>query len=230
MGWKHALTRPLFSIGFINAAKWEAGLLVGRLRCLSPQNLRQVRRHRRMRNLNIELGAGNDRELDAWVGIDLCRFRSGFRWDVRWGLPLADASVARIHAEQFLCTLEYPDAIETVFRECYRVLQDGGTFRIADSDARKYLEAYVAGDHEFFHSLRGLGGATPPMETEIEVVNQAFRVGGEKRFCYDSKTMERLLRRVGFRDVRETPYDPVRHVDRGDWWRIKESFYLEVTK
>jgi predicted SAM-dependent methyltransferase len=224
------ILNAVFSPGFLMHWRMERTLLMMRLRCFSPMNLARLAKIRRLNDLKLEIGSSNDRNLPGWVGLDLAHFQNGFRWDMRWGLPLKDGSAARLHTEHNLDYVEYPAEIEAVVRECYRILKPGGVLRIVLTDAGKYLRAYAAGDHEHFRSLAGLGGADPPMETEIEVINQAFRLAEEHRFTYDVKTLERVLRRAGFADIRETGYDPDRHVDRPDWWRMKESFYLEVVK
>jgi len=230
VGRKARIAATLFSQSFIDAVKMERRLVACRARCFSPANLSRILRVRKATDVSLELGSSNDRALDRWVGIDLARPQSGFRWDLRWGIPLRSESVLRIHTEHFLDYVEYPYEIESLVRECHRVLKHEGLLRIVLTDASKYMLAYASGDREHFERLKDLGGASRPFETEIEVINQAFRLGGEHRFTYDFKTMERLLRRVGFREIRETRYDPERHVDRADWWRMQESFYLEAIR
>ena len=78
--------------------------------------------------------------------------------------------------------------------------------------------------------MRDLGGAAVPFETEIEIVNQAFRMGGDHQFAWDFSVMRRRLESVGFERVEETGYDPARFIDQGDEWRRRESLYVAAYK
>ena len=90
--------------------------------------------------------------------------------------------------------------------------------------------AYARDDAEFFDAMRELGGAAVPFETDIEIVNQAFRMGGDHQFAWDFPVMRRRLEAVGFEHVEETGYDPVRFIDQGDEWRRRESLYVAAWK
>ena len=56
--------------------------------------------------------------------------------------------------------------------------------------------AYARRDAEFFDAMRQLGNAAEPFETDIEVVNQAFRMGGDHLFAWDFAVMKRRLEAV----------------------------------
>ena len=114
--------------------------------------------------------------------------------------------------------------------ECFRVLEPGGELRIIVPDAARYIQAYAGADSEFFDAMRELGGAAVPFETDIEIVNQAFRMGGDHQFAWDFPVMRRRLEAVGFERVEETGYDPVRFIDQGDEWRRRESLYVTAYK
>ena len=114
--------------------------------------------------------------------------------------------------------------------ECFRVLEPGGELRIIVPDAGRYIRAYAHDDTEFFDAMRELGGAVTPFETDIEIVNQAFRMGGDHQFAWDLPVMRRRLEQVGFERVEETGYDPDRFIDQGDEWRRRESLYVVAYK
>jgi predicted SAM-dependent methyltransferase len=226
MGWKHAVATRLFSRQFVQAMRSELAMQGARARCLLPGNQRRVRELRNARGLSLNLGAGFHRR-DGWTPIDLMVDPpGGIRWDVRWGLPLDTGSVRRIHCEHFVEHLRFPDEVMAVFAECHRVLEPGGELRIIVPDAARYIRAYAQGDSEFFDAMRDLGGAAQPFETEIEVVNQAFRMGGDHLFAWDFPVMRRRLERAGFERVEQTGYDPTRFIDQGDDWRRRESLYV----
>ena len=155
---------------------------------------------------------------------------TGIRWDVRWGLPLGDGSVRRFHCEHFFEHLRFPDEVMPALAECFRVLEPGGELRIIVPDAARYIRAYALKDTEFFDAMRDLGGAATPFETDIEIVNQAFRMGGDHQFAWDGTVMRRRLEQVGFEHVEETGYDPTRFIDQGDEWRRRESLYVVAYK
>jgi len=230
MGWKHRLATRIFSRQFVQALKSEARVQAARARCLTPANRRRLRALRDARGLSLNLGAGFH-QRDGWTPVDLMVDPpGGLRWDVRWGLPLEAASVARIHCEHFFEHLRFPDEVMPALAECFRVLEPGGELRIIVPDAARYIQAYAHGDARFFDAMRDLGGAAVPFETEIEIVNQAFRMGGDHQFAWDFSVMRRRLESVGFERVEETGYDPARFIDQGDEWRRRESLYVAAYK
>jgi predicted SAM-dependent methyltransferase len=230
MGWKHDVATRLFSRQFVQAVRSELAVQAARARCHVPGNRRRVRALRGARSLSLNLGAGFHRK-DGWTPLDLMIDPpDGIRWDVRWGLPLDDGSVRRIHCEHFIEHLRLPDEVMPVLAECHRVLEPGGELRIIVPDAARYIRAYAGRDAAFFDAMRELGGAAQPFETDIEIVNQAFRMGGDHQFAWDLPVMRRRLEEVGFEHVEETGYDPVRFIDQGDEWRRRESLYVVAYK
>jgi predicted SAM-dependent methyltransferase len=230
MGWKHTVATGVFSRQFVQALKSEAAVQAARFRCLTPENQRRVRELRHARGLSLNLGAGFH-QRDGWTPIDLMVSPpGGIRWDVRWGLPFENGSVRRIHCEHFFEHLRFPDEVVPALAECFRVLEPGGELRIIVPDAGRYIQAYARHDAAFFESMRELGGAATPFETDIEIVNQAFRMGGDHQFAWDFPVMQRRLSAVGFEHVEETGYDPARFIDQGDEWRRRESLYVAAYK
>jgi predicted SAM-dependent methyltransferase len=230
MGWKHDVATRLFSRQFVQAVRSELAVQVARARCHLPDNRRRVRALRGSRALSLNLGAGVH-HAEGWTSIDLMVDPpGGIRWDVRWGLPADDGSVRRIHCEHFIEHLRFPDEVMPVLAECHRVLEPGGALRIIVPDAARYIRAYARNDASFFDAMRDLGGATHPFETDIEIVNQAFRMGGDHQFAWDLPVMRRRLEQAGFERVEETGYDPHRFIDQGDEWRRRESLYVVAYK
>ena len=226
MGWKHTVATRLFSRQFVQTLRGELAVQAARAKCLLPANQRRVRQLRHARGLSVNLGAGFHRR-DGWTPVDLMVDPpGGIRWDVRWGLPFESGSVRRIHCEHFVEHLRFPDEVMPVFAECHRVLEPGGELRVIVPDAARYIRAYAERDVAFFDAMRDLGGAAQPFETEIEIVNQAFRMGGDHQFAWDVAVMRRRLERAGFERIEETGYDPARFIDQGDEWRRRESLYV----
>ena len=230
MGWKHRVATGVFSRQFVQALKNEARVQAARLRCLTPENRRRVRALRHAHGLSLNLGAGFH-QRDGWTPVDLMVDPpGGIRWDMRWGLPVESGSVRRIHCEHFFEHLRFSDEVMPALADCFRVLEPGGELRIIVPDAARYIRAYARHDAEFFDSMRALGGAAVPFETDIEIVNQAFRMGGDHQFAWDLPVMHRRLEAVGFEHVEETGYDPVRFIDQSDAWRQRESLYVVAYK
>ena len=226
MGWKHTVATRLFSRHFVQATRSELAVQAARAKCMLPANRRRVRALRHARGLAVNLGAGFHRR-DGWTPVDLMVDPpGGIRWDVRWGLPFDTGSVRRIHCEHFFEHLRFPDEVMPALAECHRVLEPGGELRIIVPDAARYIRAYAERDAAFFDAMRELGGAAEPFETDIEIVNQAFRMGGDHQFAWDFPVMRRRLEHVGFEQVEETGYDPSRFIDQGDEWRRRESLYV----
>jgi len=228
LGWKHQISHTVFSKGFIQSVRQEIKLFSYRLRCFSPINLWKIKKLRNIHSLKLNIGAGKHR-VSGWVNVDLAVGKDGIRWDLRWPLPIKDKSVTRIHCEHFLEHLEYPGESEKFVKQCFRILKSSGDIRIIVPDAEKYIHAYTHKDKYFWDGLRDLGGANPPLETEIEIINQAFRMGGDHRYAYDRFTLTKILNKAGFQ-ISSNSYAPQEYIDQGDDWRQRESLYLVATK
>lgn len=230
MGWKYSVATRIFSRQFVEALRTEAHVQRARVLCAWPANLARLRALRRARGLSVNLGAGTH-VRDGWTPVDLMVSpERGVRWDVRWGLPFSDGSVRRVHAEHFFEHLRFPDEALPALAECFRVLEPGGELRIVVPDGARYIAAYASRDEAFFEAMRQLGGAAHPFETDMEIVNQAFRMGGDHLFAWDFDVMQRQLARLGFERVENTGYDPARFIDRPDEWRRRESLYVAAYK
>lgn len=96
----------------------------------------------RPRLLNLGCGA---RFHDAWINVDLQPIDNAVRrHDVGRRLPFPDQHFSAVYHSHLLEHLPPPAALALI-QECFRVLQPGGTLRIAVPDlediARLYLEA-----------------------------------------------------------------------------------------
>ena len=228
MGWKQRILTKVVTRGFLDSVKREVRLVLWRIRCFAPRNLLKLRALRKQTSLKLNLGGGNH-SVSGWTTIDLVT-NKGIRWDVRWGLPVKNASVTHIHCEHFLEHLDYPDDAKKFLKECHRALKPGAEFRLIVPDAQKYIRAYSKEDTKFWGSLKDLGGGPVPFDTEIEIMNQAFRMGGDHLFAYDTRTLKHALAQAGFHEVSENTYSPQEHLDLPDSWRLIESLYLTVVK
>ena len=98
--------------------------------------------------------------------------------------------------------------------------------------------AYAQGGWREFQRLRPLDDQMRDhfygwkYNTRMELVNHVFRQGQQHKFAYDFETIEFLLKRNGFQDVRKQVYGrsamPELCIDREI--RETESLYVEAIK
>lgn len=80
----------------------------------------------------------------AWINLDVVPLAPEVRaYDVRRGLPFADATVDMVYHSHVLEHLE-PSAAEAFLGECFRVLRPGGVLRVVVPDLEQLARAYVA--------------------------------------------------------------------------------------
>lgn len=150
-----------------------------------------------MRRLNWGCGAHVapgwiNSDLKPDTGVDLVA-------DIREGLPLESGSVdcaVSIHA---LPEFSYPELVP-VLEELRRVLVPGGTLRLALPDLRRGIDAYLAGEEDYFkigpEEVRSLGGRLAVQMTWY----------GYSRSLFTADFALELLEKAGFVDVRECAF------------------------
>lgn len=217
----------------LSELRFEASAWMCRLRNrLSPAYRRRVRQLRRETDLSLNVGSGG-RGIPGWLNTDAVGHPSDqtFSCDVRRGLPLADSSVARIFAEHVVEHLNFRHELPGVLQEFHRVLRQGGLVRIIVPDGRRFAEAYLKNDRALWSSL-GLDPLPQDMPTPMAMLNHVFHQGGEHHFAYDFETMEWVLRKAGFADVRQRAFgessDPLLAIDRRE--HSCYSLFVEAKK
>jgi predicted SAM-dependent methyltransferase len=171
--------------------------------------------------VRLNLGSGYHPK-PGWINVDLLAPQADLRLDLREPLPFADNSVAAIYSEHFFEHLNYaqladsmawhleaaqePSEALTFLRECKRVLQPGGMLDIVVPDVEGILQEYVGRREKPFPGSRWWGPAW--CDTPLHCVNYVFRQGSEHKYAYDAETLEQILDRTGFVDVRRRPFDP----------------------
>jgi SAM-dependent methyltransferase len=168
--------------------------------------------------------------------LDLC-------WDITKEQPLEDNSLSGIFMEHTLEHLSYLDG-KNVLMCCYRMLRPGGTLRLSVPDFEIYLEVYrrrklgerIIFPYGYLDKL-GAYGETPSDTTPMMVINVMSRGAGERvdyshKFTYDYETLELMLRRCGFVNIRRESFmrgrDTVLLIDYEE--RADESLYVEASK
>lgn len=170
----------------------------------------------------INIGAGPHR-VPGWITVDMEK-GADIVADVRWRIPLPDASVEMIFSEHTIEHIRFSE-VSGFLTECHRLLAPGAPIRISVPDASLYLRGYVEGD------LGELSALHPWGDTPMTTVNWLFHGYGH-RFGWDEDTLRRALSDAGFVDVakrsfRHSAY-PGLDIDRPE--RHSESLYMEARR
>jgi predicted SAM-dependent methyltransferase len=201
-----------------------------------PRRVRELYKGRR--DMLVNIGCG-ERGKPGWENVDLFNCPGvNCVYDCRRGLPFADNAVKGIFSEHFFEHIDYTEEVPFFLSECHRVLQPGGVIRIIVPDAEKYVRAYCAEGWEDLILVRPLNPDHSDVHfgskfnTKMEVLNAMFRQYFEHKFAYDFPTVEFLLRRYGFSEVRNQAFGrsalPDLAIDSPD--RASESLYVEGVK
>lgn len=144
--------------------------------------------------LHLCLGSGAA-PIAGWINVDRDA-RADLHLDVRFGMPLADASVSLVYSEHLLEHLTLDEGV-TLFRECRRLLVKGGVLRIATPDLAAIVTAFL-GDWRDQDWLRWPEYGW--VDTRVRALNQAFHGWGH-RYLYDEAELTLRLREAGFDQV-----------------------------
>ena len=174
----------------------------------------------------LNWGSGTEPE-PGWINSDIKEGPTiDIAADILDGLPLADGSIDYIVSIHALPELRYPDLVPALL-ELRRVLAPGGVLRLALPDLDRAIEAYRAGDRDYFQipdeDARSLGS---------KLITQMLWYGYSKSlFTYDF--IAELLERAGFSRIercayRQTagPFEEIVALDN----RPEESLFVEARK
>ncbi len=223
----------LFPYHLLQQIKFEINMLFVRIR---SRNVTHT--YKDKRDLFVNIGAGK-RGKEGWINLDaFLQENVNCLYDARKSLPFATDSVKGIFSEHFFEHLDYIEEAPYFLSECYRVLQNGGVLRIIVPDAEKYLKAYAKGNWQELSKLRNLNAELRDpyfsfkYNTRMELINVVFRQLQEHKFAYDFETIDFLLKRNGFQDVRKQAFGqsvmPEICIDLEG--RSTESLYIEAIK
>jgi predicted SAM-dependent methyltransferase len=183
------------------------------------------------REIHLHLGCGR-KYLPGFVNVDANPRQKIDLWlDVRNGIPFRDNSVASIYTTHMLEHF-FPDELQRLLAECYRVLRPGGGMRIIVPSLRTAIEAYNRQQIEWFNSefprhYDSIGG---------RFANFIF-CDGQHRSAFDYSHMQEMLRRAGFSEVIESGEgrsrvygEKVPSYDPADREGLPHSLYVEAFK
>jgi predicted SAM-dependent methyltransferase len=197
----------------------------------SAANKAKIEQAKKQQDLRIQLGCGKN-ILQNWINVDIYRAEGiDIQLNFRNPLPFETGSVSLIFSEHVFEHL-FKDEVERLLKECFRVLKKGGILRLGVPDAEIYFRKYIDGDREYFSRLKHLGGATEPLETPIDVINQLFRMGGDHLFAWDMESLKLATERAGFRRI--IRYEPgnasIEALRLDDPKHSFGTLYIEATK
>ncbi len=184
-----------------------------------------------MDDLKLNLGCGRT-ILSGWVNIDnspsvvlnkfpfandilfrlrvLSREQVENRWpkniiwrDVSRKVPYPDGVVDKVYSSHFLEHIERERG-ENVLRETFRVLKQGGIFRLVVPDLVFHVQRYIKKISE-----SGFAGREPHDVFLFNVYGaylESKRFGAWHRYMYDWPTLQVLLNEIGFSRVIRQPY------------------------
>lgn len=178
----------------------------------------------RLRRLNW--GCGTEPQ-PGWINSDIKEDPTvDISCDILDGLPLEEGSIDYVVSIHALPELRYPDLVPALM-ELRRVLVPGGVLRLALPDLDRAIEAYRAGDRDYF-----LIPDEDARSTGAKFITQMLWYGYSKSlFTYDF--VAELLGRAGFDQVRRcefqqthSPYPEIVDLDN----RREESLFVEARK
>ncbi|MES2982582.1 MAG: methyltransferase domain-containing protein [Verrucomicrobiota bacterium] len=169
--------------------------------------LRKIRKMSWSRPKKINLGSGSIRK-DGYLNIDM--FPGGdLTLDIRRRLPFESDCCEQIFSEHCLEHIDYPSTISNLLRECLRILEPNGILRFSVPGTEWPLTDYAKGpDAPYFRACDEHAWHPKNCTTRMEHINYHFRQKNEHRFAYDEETATKLLKTVGFTDIRSVEFDP----------------------
>lgn len=181
----------------------------------------------------MQVGCGYNIYEDM-VNVDIEWKPGVIPWDIsvikKDNYPVPDNYLKGIYTEHCLEHIPFQSAWDNMY-DFFRVLEPGGTVRIAVPDGEFFVDAYVTikNGGEAYIPDRGKYGEEP---TPMMSVNRIARGFGHLYF-YDFQTMEHMLKRVGFVDIKKETF----RSSRDERLRIIDSelrkdgtLYVEATK
>lgn len=174
-------------------------------RALAIRRLRaRIERERSAgRPVRLHLGCG-ERLFEGWINLDRDAPPRGAArgpdvlLDLSLGLPVPEASVDRIHSEDFLEHIDREAGLRLI-RDCRRALRPGGVMRLLTPDLRGLVDLYVRRDEAALAWYRENLGAV----TFGDMLNAGMRAWGH-RHVYDEESLVRFLTEAGFRVERRS--------------------------
>jgi predicted SAM-dependent methyltransferase len=195
---------------FVPAGVYKAIRLLGK-EILSYQlhraGVRRARAYADKKNLRLNIGCGPNHK-EGWVNIDLSP-EADLSLDMRERIPLSNDSAVIIYSEHFFEHLDYPGDATRFLRDCLRVLEPRGLFRVGVPDTRSPLLDYAGvGDGRWLRANETEQWHAEWCKTAMDHINYHFRQDTDHRYAYDFETIENVLKEAGFEEIEQCEFDP----------------------
>jgi predicted O-linked N-acetylglucosamine transferase (SPINDLY family)/predicted SAM-dependent methyltransferase/glycosyltransferase involved in cell wall biosynthesis len=147
----------------------------------------------------IHVGCGKH-HFNGWINLDIeadnpC---ADLVCDARQQLPFPDKSCSLVYNEHFLEHLTVEEGL-SFLKECHRILEPGGTLRIAMPSLKYIIDKYNSVDWQDQDWLQWKDYEF--VKTRAEMINIAFR-WWEHKWLYDEEELNRRLIEAGYVNIR----------------------------
>ncbi|NEQ47613.1 MAG: methyltransferase domain-containing protein [Leptolyngbya sp. SIOISBB] len=151
--------------------------------------------------IRLDLGCGSIKR-EGFIGIDLSS-RSDLPWNIEWGIPFPDNSIAEIRSDHFLEHLDLVQVIATL-KECKRVLIPGGILDFSVPHLDPYIEAYCQKDFEWLEEkIPDIPiGQEKIYSTCLDRLGWLLIRSGEHKSVFDKESVIQKVQLAGFTDVK----------------------------
>ena len=179
-----------------------------------------------IKNIAYNLGMITEEQFRAnWSGVIKC--------DASKRLPYKDNSVDQIYSSHFLEHIPYNKGISTL-AECYRVLKNGGVFRLVLPDLLWHAENYVKETKKIL-SNNALPDDRSAHDKFLWTIYGAYlekkRFGAEHCYMYDFPTIINILKKIGFKKLHSAKFKDGTNKELAQYdSRPEDSMYIEAIK
>jgi predicted SAM-dependent methyltransferase len=162
--------------------------------------------------LKLDLGCG-EVARDGFIGVDL-HPRATVPWNLTWGLPFGDDTVAEIRSDHCFEHLNMAD-LSFLLRECHRVMVKAAVLDFTVPHLDPYITAYLKKDWDFFTKyITDLpNGQTELYGTCFDRLAWLLLRDGEHKTVFDKDSIVHKVRLAGFCDVQTRGFNPERDVN-----------------
>lgn len=125
-------------------------------------------------------------------------------WNINNGIPVQDQTVDLIAAAHFIEHIDLNECLEFC-QKSFKVLRPGGIIRLSCPDLEIYAWNYINGDMKFFNNLEIKKACTYKSAVTPSQIfaAKAYDSGGAHKWFHDFSSLENVLKRVGFSEIRK---------------------------
>lgn len=186
---------------------------------------------RKYRKLNI--GSGNDYKT-GFLNVDFNSCADVFL-DARNKFPFKDCTIEFIYSSHFIEHLDHHELMEH-FKECRRMLSNGGVLRIAAPDFVAAMAGYLNRNQErleiiktrFPIKLDSIKGIDKDLICYMDYLNRGIHEYGEHKIIFDLEKLQNMLICCGFEKekIHVSKFDKTIDLESRDY----ASIYIEAIK